>query len=137
MPTRKFPGDFSSLAQIAEFVILHAQNAGLNEKEVYSVQLAVDEACSNIIEHAYGGEGRGEISVICEVIPDGLEIIIQDQGEVFSPDSIPEPDFTVPLEQLGSRGAGMFLMKKLMDEVDFEFKKDRGTTLRMVKKRNG
>lgn len=134
MVTRTFPGVFSSLAKIASFVETQAESAGLNDQDVYSVQLAVDEACSNIIEHAYGGEGLGDIVCTCIAQREGLEIILVDHGKVFNPDRVPPPKVGAPLEELGSRGAGVFLMKKLMDKVDFEFDADSGkTTLTMFK----
>ena len=54
-----FPGRFSSLAKIGRLVRQAAKEAGLNDKSAYDVELAVDEACTNIIEHGYGGEGKG------------------------------------------------------------------------------
>lgn len=135
MPTRTFPGYFSSLASIAAFIEKEAEAAGLTDQDVYSVQLAVDEACSNIIEHSYGGEGIGDIQCTCERRPDGLQIILVDHGKRFDPDAIPGPDVGAPLEELGSRGAGVFLMKKLMDLVKFEFDEEQGTTLTMLKKK--
>ena len=137
MAAKIFPGKFESLAVIAEYIKAEALAAGLDEKDTYSVQLAVDEACTNIVEHAYGGEGKGNIELDCSATKDGLEITIHDNGKQFDPDSIPKPNIGAPLEEFGPRGAGVFLMRKLMDEVQYEFKKDQGTTLRMVKKKSG
>lgn len=50
-------GRFENLATIADFVIQAAQASGLDEKAVFEVQMAVDEACTNIIQHDYGGGG--------------------------------------------------------------------------------
>jgi serine/threonine-protein kinase RsbW len=56
-----FPAKFESLEGLREFAAQAAKDAGMDESETYAVKLAVDEACSNIIEHAYCGEGRGDI----------------------------------------------------------------------------
>lgn len=133
MPSKIFAGEFSNLAKISEFIAEQAHQIGLNERATYEVQLAVDEACSNIIEHAYGGEGKGEIEITCNLAPDGIEIVLKDEGKPFDPDSIKEIEIGTPLEKLGSRGAGVFLMRKLMDEVRFEFSKKSGTILKMKK----
>ena len=61
MPKKLFPGRYASLAEIGEFIGLAAQAAGFDSKDVYAIKLAVDEACTNIIEHGYGGEGIGKI----------------------------------------------------------------------------
>ena len=135
MATEKFPGRFESLAGIRKFVSEAAEEAGFNDKEIYAVELAVDEACANIIEHAYGGEGKGEIICICNNINNGLEIILKDNGEKFNPAEVAAPDFSIELEKLKTRGAGLFLIRNMMDDVDFKFSKDKGNELRMVKRR--
>jgi serine/threonine-protein kinase RsbW len=134
MASKKFPGNYSSLALIGQFVAKEAARAGLDENSVYSVQLAVDEACTNIIEHAYGGENLGEIVCVCSTSSSGFEVELRDTGQTFDPKTIPDPQLGVPLEKLKSRGAGIFLMKKLMDEVKFDFTKGGETRLRMLKK---
>ena len=135
MATVKFPGRFESLAVIRKFVFQAASEAGFNEKEIYAVELAVDEACSNIIEHAYGGEGKGEIECTCNDTNDGLEIIIRDDGRPFDPGLIPSPNFSVDLDELEPRGAGLFLIRNMMDDVDFVFSENKGNELRMVKRK--
>lgn len=133
MQTRKFPGRYDSLAKIGEFIEIAAKDAGLDAKAVYAVQVAVDEACANIIDHAYGGEDIGEIEVMCEDQDTCLKVTVRDWGKSFDPDSIPEPDFSVPLQELGSRGAGLMFMRRHMDEVKFHFSRDIGNTCVLVK----
>ncbi|MBE9475212.1 MAG: ATP-binding protein [Chloroflexi bacterium] len=135
MATAKFSGRFESLASIRKFVLQAASNAGFNEKEIYAVELAVDEACSNIIEHAYGGEGKGDIECTCNDLNGGLEIILKDDGKPFDPCTVSQPDFSVALEEIKPRGAGLFLIRNMMDDVDFEFSEKDGNVLRMVKRK--
>ncbi len=135
MPSKVFPGEFSSLSAISDFVAEQAEKMGFDEKATYAVQLAVDEACSNIIEHAYGGEGVGDIEMTCNLGENELEIILKDSGKPFDPEDIPDLDTSLPIDQVGERGAGVYLMHKLMDEVQFHFSKSSGTTLVMRKKK--
>jgi serine/threonine-protein kinase RsbW len=135
MAMERFPGRFESLAGIRKFVSEAAEEAGFDDKEIYAVELAVDEACSNIIEHAYGGEGKGEIICICNDVNNGLEIILKDEGERFDPSLVSPPDFSIELEKLKPRGAGLFLIRNMMDDVDYKFSEDSGNELRMVKRR--
>ncbi|MBA3073725.1 MAG: ATP-binding protein, partial [Anaerolineae bacterium] len=65
MPTKTFPGVYASLTEIADFVKDSAKVIGFNPADLFSLETAVDEAVSNIIEHAYEGEGKGEI--VCTV----------------------------------------------------------------------
>ncbi len=90
--TRSFPGRYDSLAVIGEFIRGMAHKAGLGNFAAYTVEMAVDEACSNIIEHAYGGEDRGEIFFTCKVNKQGLTIILEDYGKPFDPEIIAEPE---------------------------------------------
>ncbi|MBE0409598.1 MAG: ATP-binding protein [Anaerolineales bacterium] len=133
MPNITIPGHFSGLEKIREFVGKIAQKAGMNESDIYAIQLAVDEACSNIIEHAYGGEGLGAIECTCSIDNGSIKIILRDFGEPFEPERIPPMQKDVPLQQLKPRGAGMYLMNHLMDEVSFEFDKESGNKVTMVK----
>jgi serine/threonine-protein kinase RsbW len=66
-----------------------------------------------------------------------MTITLQDRGKTFEPDYVPEPDFDVPLEELQTRGAGLFFMRKLMDEVRFDFDPQKGNVLVMVKRKQG
>ena len=136
--TITFPGRFESLAEISEFVTDAARTAGLDACDVDAVQLAVDEACSNIVEHAYGGEGHGDIECTCRVNDDGLTIILRDQGHPFDPSLVPEPNTTCPSlddETCTGGGLGLYFMRQLMDQVDFEFEPDSGNVVTMVKRK--
>ncbi|MBT3669114.1 MAG: ATP-binding protein [Chloroflexi bacterium] len=133
MTFKIFPGKYSSLEGISEFVTAEMKPIGFDENEVYSVQLAVDEACTNVIEHSYGGENIGEIEIDTNLVKNGFEIIIRDYGKKFDPSKVPGINSKKPLKEVESRGAGLFLMKKLMDDVSFHFTKNKGTTLRMLK----
>lgn len=135
MRTVTFPGRFESLPKISEFVVQAAKDAGLNPKAVYAVDLAVDEACTNIIEHAYGGEGHGDILCTCDVTGDGLTVTLQDHGKPFDPSKIRPPKPASKLSDIKPGGAGIFLMKKMMDEVRFEFSPASGNMLILIKRR--
>jgi serine/threonine-protein kinase RsbW len=135
METRSFPGRYDSLEKISQFVVQSAKQAGLDDRSIYAVELAVDEACSNIIDHAYAGEGKGDL--VCSVIVgDGeVTIILNDYGKPFDPDKIPRPAINVPLENLKPRGVGFYLMSKMMDEIQYTSNKKDGNTLTMVKRK--
>ncbi len=135
--TITFPGQFESLAAISEFVTRVAEAAGLDARAVDAVQLAVDEACSNIIQHAYGGEGRGDVECTCRTNDDGLTVIIRDHGRPFDPSLISEPDACPSLEDDSCTGGGLglYFMRQLMDKVRFEFSPDTGNVLTMIKRK--
>ena len=133
--TAVFPGRYDSLTRIVDFVTASAETAGLNAHDVQAVQLAVDEACSNIIQHAYGGEGRGDIECTCCIGADGLTMTLKDHGASFNPDNVPAPNLGADLEGRMEGGLGMFIMRKMMDEIRFVFAPESGNVLTMVKRR--
>lgn len=133
MTTRSFPANFKSLANISNFIVTRSEKAGFSQNEIYAIQTAVDEACSNIIDHAYGGEDLGDIEIQVTEIKNGIQIILKDEGDPFDPDIVPDPDITSPLEIRKERGLGIFFMRKLMDKVIFEFSNKKGNTLTLIK----
>lgn len=135
LQTLTFPGRFDSLADISEFVARAAEAAGLDAHAIYEVQMAVDEACSNIIEHAYGGEGRGPIECTCRIRDGELTVTLCDQGHPFDPTSVPEPDLHANLKKRKSGGLGLYFIRQLMDNVHFEFTPDSGNVLTLVKRK--
>lgn len=135
MRTELFPSVFESLDGIREFVGRAAQDAGLDEKAVYGVQLATDEACSNIIEHAYAGASDQQIEVTCNVQPDRLTVILRDRGRKFEPTLVPEPVLTGSIEDREIGGLGLHFIRKLMDEVQYESDPQIGNVLTLIKRK--
>lgn len=122
------------LGEIAAFISEAARASGLNESQLYDVQMAVDEACANVIQHAYHGRGDGTIDIVCERQGRAFAVTIQDYGDRFDPKKIIPPKTRDPLSRRNIGGLGLFFMRKLMDRVDFDFSSKRGNRLTMVKK---
>jgi serine/threonine-protein kinase RsbW len=133
MTTVVFPGRYESLAKIGEFIRRAATDAGFDSLATYTVETAVDEACSNIIEHAYGGEEHGNIECTCNETDDKLIIILCDQGETFNAEEVAEPDLSLPLEDRDDHGLGLYFMRRWMDEIHFEHPPGGGNTVIMIK----
>jgi len=137
---RIFTATFESLDKVRKFVKEAAEKCGLTDFSVYATQLAVDEAFSNIIEHAYGGECQEEIECSCLISEIGLTIQLKDCGRPFDPTSVPKPDIEADLEDRDIGGLGLYFIQQLMDEVDFKFSIDSKSgrqcnVLRMVKRK--
>jgi serine/threonine-protein kinase RsbW len=122
------------LAEIAEFVEEAARASGLGPDRIYDVQMAVDEASANVIEHAYHGRGDGTIEITCERRGGEFVVVIQDYGDPFDPRKVAKPRTRDPLSRRNIGGLGLFFMHKLMDRVDFDFSSRNGNRLTMVKK---
>jgi serine/threonine-protein kinase RsbW len=131
---------FENLDWVREFVARAAIDCGLKSSAVYAVQLAVDEAFSNIIEHAYGGECLENVQCSCEIKDEELVVKLRDCGQSFRPGKVPSPDLTADLQNRKIGGLGLYFMRQLMDDVDFIFTTDPETgktcnILKMVKRK--
>lgn len=121
MLTAKFPARHDHLRAISSFVMDAIKDSPFDSRQRYAIDLAVDEACSNVIDHAYSGDEQGEIRIKLELDERGLRLSIQDDGAPFDPDCVIEPDLTSPLETRCERGLGVYLIRNLMDEVTYDF----------------
>ncbi len=139
------PGRYEQIKSVCDFVAAGAKQSGLKESAVFHIELACDEACTNIIEHAYGGENQGNIVVRWEKGNNQFVITIRDNGRPFNPNNVPEPNTPSTLDDpnfseeeivdsLKVGGLGIHFMRKLMDEVQFRFDEKNGNTLVMIKK---
>ena len=133
MPTKLFPAQFEYLDAIRDYAAEAARKAGMDDKGVYNLQLVVDEAASNIIEHAYEGIADGKIEITLEATSKVLTIVMHDHGKRFNEDEVGEPDLEAVLEDRAVGGLGLFFMRKLMDEVRFEWDPGHGNVLKMTK----
>jgi serine/threonine-protein kinase RsbW len=135
MPKMTFPARFEFLDEIREFVAEIAREGGFNEKEIYSLQLAADEAATNIIEHAYEGVEDADFDVTCEMDGDVFVITMRDTGRPFNPSNVRLPNLKADLSERKIGGLGVYLMRKLMDEVHYISHPRTGNLLTMTKRR--
>ena len=133
MPTRTFAGVYASLAEIAEFVRFSIKDSTLTATDQFSLETAVDEAVSNIIEHAYQGENKGTIRSQVNIGKESIKIILEDHGKPFDPSCIPAPSLHGKLKNRQNHGLGYYMMCQLVDDVTFDFN-DKRNRLTLVKK---
>lgn len=130
----QIPGDIAHVGAACAFVVKLAQRAGLNEQAVNHCELAVDEACTNIIEHGYRYQGADQvIDVICRHDKRGFSIVVCDDSPAFDPLLVAEPDPTADLEARQPGGWGVYFIKRVMDEVFYRYE-GRRNCLYMVKR---
>ncbi len=122
--------DLHLLALARAFVEGVCRVGGFDENTTHAVVLATDEAMNNVIRHAHQGKTDLPIQILCFLHPDRIEIQLHDEGEPFDIAQVP---FLDPAE-LRIGGRGVFLMRRLMDELTTCARPDRGNVLRMVKR---
>jgi serine/threonine-protein kinase RsbW len=130
----KVPSATENLAIIREFVANVGSQAGLADDDVAKLELAVDEACANVIEHAHGHDSNKEVTVRATFDAATLRIEVVDEGEGFDPTAVP----AVPVEQMvhdrRTGGLGLRVMRSLMDEVSYEIVPGERNRLRLLKR---
>ncbi|RPI01660.1 MAG: ATP-binding protein [Calditrichaeota bacterium] len=105
--------------------------ADFEHMETSKIILAIDEACSNIIKHAYKGKSGQSIIITCKIKPTRLEFILEDEGEPADIEKIKSR----PLHEIRPGGLGVYLITSVMDKVKYSFGVDRGNRLYMSKQR--
>ena len=111
----------------------HARASGFSDREVRDLALVVSEACANVIEHAYRGEPNHPIDLHLTIDETKLLLLVHDLGVPFNVGDYRPPDLDAPQEG----GYGVFIIRNLMDEVEYDVSDGTGTTLRLVKYRPG
>ena len=112
-----------NLQQVISFIEESIQNTDHSPKTVIQITIAVEEIFVNIASYAYSPEkGNAEIGV--EVSDDPLEVTIRfaDSGIPYDPLAKEDPDITLPAEQRPIGGLGIYMVKKSMDNVEYEHK---------------
>ncbi len=129
---RVFKSTTNALAEVREFVDELAARFGFGDKEVSEITLAVDEACTNVIKHAYKGKPDAEFEVRVLATGREFQIVVRDWGASFKPDEVPVPNIRDKYRKHKAGGLGIFLMKKLMDTVEYQ-DRDTSNEVRLVR----
>ncbi len=115
-----YPAQFEYLDEIRSHVGREARAAGFDDKAVYAIQLAADEAASNIIEHAYAGVSDASFDLTCDFKNDRMVMTFSDHGKSFDITRVAKPDVKADLSERKIGGLGIYLMYKLMDDVQYK-----------------
>ena len=113
------PADFKYLETVSSMlqtVLNRMDDQSQNSQSHFAIKLAVHEACSNIIEHAYhGNPGRIKVDVHLHTSPKKIVVELTDQGDAAVISNFVKPN----LEEPKIRGYGMFLIEQLIDKVEY------------------
>lgn len=124
--------DLSHLATVRQFITEHARRRCADENALYNLVLAVDEAVTNIIVHGYRGQS-GLIHILLEEGPDRLVVTLRDEAPPFDPTQVPTPDLNQPLEKRKPGGLGVYLARRLTDQMVYRRLPEGGNELKLIK----
>ncbi len=121
------------LKLVRDFIAEAAREYGFDDETAGKIMLAVDEACTNIIKHAYNYLPNRDIDLEVKSNGNRFEVLITHDGTSFDPQSVKRPDMREYLRKYKHGGLGIHLMRTLMDEVDYEIRPDRKNIVHLVK----
>lgn len=133
------PCDTSHLSKLRVEVLGVLRACAFSPVKANLIALAVDEAVANIIEHSYGDELNSNsrppdvIEVVLDVNPQRFEVLIRDHGRAFDPRDIPNVDIRRHAQVGRKGGLGIFLMRRIMDEINYSYKQGVHNELQMIK----
>lgn len=114
------PNDVETIPQLNEFIDCTAEEIGLDMSLTMSLNLALEEAVVNVMEYAYPQGQKGNVDIDIKAYDHCLVFILTDQGVAFDPTQKEDADTTLSAEERPIGGLGIFLVRQLMDAINYE-----------------
>ena len=130
--TRTFPASTTALDDVIAFFDETLESIGCSMKQITQIDLCIEEMFVNVALYAYDG-AAGEVFISIEKAEDSVVISLTDNGIPFNPLLKEEPDITLSAEDRQIGGLGIFMVKRMMDDIQYE-RKDGSNILKMYKK---
>jgi len=127
----------AEVARLVDAVESFGTHAGLSPDLTYRLTLSLDEIVSNVIRHGYSDTNDHVVEVRLSVHDGVVTSVIEDDGHPYDPRESPEPDLSMPVEQRGPGGLGIFLVKQMMDSIDYARRDGRNILTVTASRREG
>ncbi len=127
------PSSPAFLPLVQGFVREYARETGFPPEELGRLDLVMEEAATNVIDGAFGGDESGSFDVVCERVPAGIQITVHDEGLPWDPSLAPSYDPEASLASQSGAGLGSFLIQRFADAVEFHNLGSRGKETVIVK----
>lgn len=122
------------LAEVRDFVAKYASECGFAQQDIADIRLAVDEAYTNIIKHAYQNDKHKSVDIELGYDTKEFWVSLLDTGDAFDPQKYTKPDVRQKIKEKKRGGVGVYLIRKLMDDVEYH-KKGSVNEIRMTKEK--
>lgn len=111
----------SEVPRLIDWAERTAASEGITPEITFKLMLALEEAVTNVIGHAFVGIPPPQVlRVLLDIGPEALTAEVIDNGRAFDPSAAPEPDLTRPIEERQPGGLGIHLMRRMMDRIDYQ-----------------
>jgi serine/threonine-protein kinase RsbW len=125
--------ELNNLETIRHFIEESARALHVDQETALDLAQAVDECATNIVEHGYQGQ-PGSIEIEIEWAGENLAAVLRDHAPPFDPTSMPAPDLTLPLEKREPGGLGIYLARRMVDDIRYRALPAGGNELTMLKR---
>lgn len=125
--------EISEIGKLPDFVDAAAEEAALDPAMAMSLNLAIEEAVTNVISYAYPPGERGEVVLEADLQDGRLVFVLRDAGKPFDPTAQPLADITLGVEDRPIGGLGIFLVRQIMDAV--EYRREQGENILVMTKK--
>ena len=127
----------AEVARLVDAVESFGTHAGLSPDLTYRLTLSLDEIVSNVIRHGYSDTNDHVVEVRLSIRDGVVTSVIEDDGHPYDPRESPEPDLSMPVEQRGPGGLGIFLVRQMMDSIDYARRDGRNILTVTASRREG
>lgn len=117
--TLTLANQLSELDALSHWLERAGEELGLDQRQLFHLNLALEEVVTNVMKYAYGPGENLPIWVELEAGPELVRVRVKDQGPEFNPLTLPPPATDAPLEERRVGGVGIFLTEQIMDRLDY------------------
>jgi serine/threonine-protein kinase RsbW len=115
----------SEIERLANAVMQFGRKNSFSDKDIFDINLALEEVVNNIISYGYTDKNEHQINIHMELEGTELELRVEDDGVPFNPLEVPEPDINKPLEERQPGGLGLFFVRNLTYKLEYRRDKDK------------
>ncbi len=125
MKKKSFSPQLESISKIQEFVGKSLVGKNSDKKEIFKINLLIEEIVVNIIKYAFKDKKKGRIDTETEVIGDKILLKILDNGIPFNLLEAKEPDINASLENRKPGGLGIFFVKQMVTQLEYSYQNNK------------
>ena len=127
----QIPSNTTDGLEVQEKIVSLMEQHEYSMRDVFAMRLSLEEAITNAIKHGNGGDPEKKVTIIADVSDEKLRVVVQDEGEGFVPEEVPDPTSAAFIER--PSGRGLMLMKAYLNFVEYT---DHGRRITMERERN-
>jgi serine/threonine-protein kinase RsbW len=128
--------NLSEIERLASAVMQFGRDNSFSDKDIFDINLALEEVVNNIISYAYKDKNEHQINIHLELEGAELVLKVEDDGIPFNPLEVPEPDINKPLEDRQPGGLGLFFVRNMTYKMEYRRDKDKNIFIMRKKIQN-